>query len=165
MLDTTQSVAGGGLYCSFWLGPHCFAVPAVSVREVHAPAPVTPVAGAPPAVRGYVNLRGQLYLVLDPGDLLLDSRYVASAAGELIVFRADIGESFAIHTDQVGEIVTIRTNQIHLPKSRTDEADAGGGEHNSEHLIVGHATLDTQLITLIAPWELLPTAFAGDSLT
>lgn len=160
MPKTTPTESTVDLYCSFWLGDLCFAVPSTAVREVHAAAPLTPVPGAPSAVRGYVNLRGQLFLVLDPSELLLGAPSSAGQIAELIVFRPEVGEAFAISVGQVGEMLPIAQAQIHVPKARTDDVDLSVAAQRSECLIVGHATLDSLLVTLVEPQRLLPAAFA-----
>lgn len=163
MAETRQGDQTSQLYCSFWLGEHCFAVPSSTVSEVHAPAPLTWVPGAALAVRGYVNLRGQLNLVLDPAALLLGESQPAEGENELIVFRAEIGESFAIAVERVGDMLEIPGSQIHVPKSRTDDLDLSDETHRIERLIVGHATLDSLLVTLIEPRELLSAAVGEGS--
>lgn len=148
------------LYCSFWLGAHCFGVPASAVSEVHAPVPLTRIPGAPSAVRGYVNLRGQLYLVLDPAELLLGTAAASIGDAELIVFRTEIGEAFVIAVDRVGDMLPIPPEQIHVPKARTGDVDLTSQSHRLESLVAGHATLEEFLVTLVEPRKLLPAAFS-----
>lgn len=165
MPETTSVETAVELYCSFWLGDLCFGVPSTAVREFHAGAPLTPVPGAPSAVRGYVNLRGQLFLVLDPSELLLGAPRPADPSADLIVFRPDVGEAFAISVGRVGEMLPIARGQIHVPKARTDDVDLPVGAHRSERLIEGHATLDSLLVTLVDPRQLLPATFADATRT
>jgi len=149
------------LYCSFWLGEHCFGVPSTSVSQVHAPVPLTFIPGAPTPVQGYVNLRGQLYLVLDPGELLLKRPQPVGQEAELIVFRASMGEAFAIAVERVGDMLAILGPQIHTPGGRAGDVDLSSDARLTESLIVGHARLDTLLVTLVEPRKLLPAAFAN----
>ena len=51
----------------FSLGAEAYAIPLRHVREVLELAPLTPVHGAPSAVRGVMNLRGQVVPVVDLG--------------------------------------------------------------------------------------------------
>ena len=147
------------LYCSFWVGKRQFGVPVLLVKEVHAPTATTPIPGTPPAVRGYVNLRGNLYLLIDPDELLTGDAKPVAADGDLIVFKATAGENFAIQTDRVGDIVAVRGEQIAVPK--TDAGQASGRQRCTESLIIGHAKLDHTLLTLVEPRELLAAVF-GD---
>lgn len=160
MSETTMHETLGELYCTFWLREHSFGVPSTTVSQVHAPAPLTTIPGAPPAVLGYVNLRGQLYLVLDPSELLLSRPQQVAERAELIVFRAEIGEAFAIAVDRVGDMLPIPEARIHVPKARPDDVDLSVTEQRLASLSVGHATLDSVLVTLVDPSKLLPVAFA-----
>ena len=148
------TTAAPALYCTFWIGERQFGVPAVLVKEVHAPTATTPIPGTPPAVRGYVNLRGNLYLLVDPGELLTGDARPAAADGDFIVFKATAGENFAIQTDRVGDIVAVRGEQIAMPKAAQARA-----QHGTERLIVGHAKLEHTLLTLVEPCELLAAVF------
>jgi chemotaxis signal transduction protein len=159
MFEPTQLTSLESLYCTFWLEGQCFGIPSSTVSEVHAPVPLTTIPGAPAAVRGYVNLRGQLYLVLDPGELLLGRPQPAQATHELIVFQAEVGEAFAIAVERVGDMLPIAAEQIHVPRARTDDVDLSSEEHRAARLIVGHATLATQLVMLVEARELLTAAF------
>jgi chemotaxis signal transduction protein len=107
-----------------------------------------------------VNLRGQLFLVLDPGELLLGLPQPGDTPLELIVFRDEVGESFAIAVERVGDMLPVPAAQIHEPKARTDDVDLSDRRQRAENLTVGHATLDAQLVTLIDPRRLLSAAFA-----
>lgn len=52
-------------YCTFELGSLLLAVEACSVQEVLRSQPITPVPLAPGSVKGLMNLRGQIVLVVD----------------------------------------------------------------------------------------------------
>mgnify|MGYP002780930330 CR=1 FL=1 len=157
MMEAIENDSPIALYCSFWVGRHCFAVPSNAVSEVHTPVPVTRVPGLKSTVSGYVNLRGQLYLVLDPGELLIGAPIADGSAG-LIVFRPEVGEAFAICVDQVGDMLSIHRAKIHTPKARADDIDLSDDSHNRESLISGRATMETCLVTLIDASKLLPAA-------
>jgi chemotaxis signal transduction protein len=151
------------LYCGFRVGERRFGVPVALVKEVHAPTTITAIPGAPPEVRGYVNLRGNLYLVLDPRALLTGEPVNNAETGNFIVFKATAGENFAIQTDGVDDIVAICGEQIDVPK---DETRRGNGKDNHlQRLIIGHAKLDNGLMTLVEPRELLNAAFHGSQAT
>jgi len=52
-------------HCAFRVGPYRMALPAPSVLEVLQSAPCTPLARAPAAVLGVINLRGQIVATVD----------------------------------------------------------------------------------------------------
>ena len=52
-------------FCTFFLSGYLFGVPVPQVQEVIRFQPMTPVPLAPAAVRGMINLRGQIVLAID----------------------------------------------------------------------------------------------------
>lgn len=158
MPETSAMEGDKELFCSFSLGEHHFAVRTRSVSEVHTPVPLTPIPGAPKAAIGYVNLRGQLFLVLDPGELLLGVPVSPDECSGLIVFRPEIGEAFAIAVERIWDILSIAPSQIHVPRGRADDVDLSNTTFRSESLVSGYATLDSVLVTLVDPAKLLSEA-------
>ena len=114
-------------------------------------------------MRGYVNLRGNLYLVLDPRELLTGEPAATVSDGAFIVFKATAGETFAIQTDSVENIVPISSDQIDVPKTETRRLS--DKEDHGQRLVTGHAKLDGGLMTLIEPRELLSAVFHGSHAT
>jgi purine-binding chemotaxis protein CheW len=57
-------------YVGFKVDGHLFGINILTVREIIRNVDFTPVELAPPAVRGLLNLRGQIITVLDPGPSL-----------------------------------------------------------------------------------------------
>ena len=151
MTISELTTEGPGIYCTFWLDQHCFGIPSWTIREIHRAVPLTPVPGTAGRICGYVNLRGQLYLVLNPDGLLLDQVTVRKVARDLIVFRQEIGESFAIEVDGIGDITPIGDDQYHVQIS--DQSSGAQFELPSarQGLVTGHATLTHQLVTLVDP--------------
>jgi len=143
------------LFCTFTAAGHRFGVPAQLVREVHAATAITPVPGAPRAVLGYANLRGHIYLVLHASHLLAHASATPASEAQLVVFKPEAGESFALETGAIGEMTAIAPHQIDVPKG----ADGVVGE---TPCVIGHAKLDRELVTLIDPRQLLAVAFADN---
>ena len=73
LLDATETGAAGlrsdsmasQQFCTFLLDGYLFGVPVPQVQEVIRFQPMTPVPLAPPAVKGMINLRGQIVLAID----------------------------------------------------------------------------------------------------
>ena len=58
MADVTQ-------YCTFWVGSLYLGIDVHKVQEVMRTLEMTPVPLASPAVRGLINLRGQIVTAID----------------------------------------------------------------------------------------------------
>ena len=94
----------GSQYCTFSVDDIALAVPVAQVQEVMRHQPVTPVPGAPPEVRGLINLRGQIVVALD-----LRRRLGRPDTGEVpldVVVRSG-GESVALLVDAIGEVIEV----------------------------------------------------------
>ena len=133
-------------YCTFRLAEHLFGVPILDVKEVNAATLFTVVPHAPAEVCGYVNLRGWIFLVLDlrlmlglePGEVKPDSR--------LVLFKPEVGESFAVLVDQIGDIVRLDSDHIEQDRpSDTLRAD----------LITGVGKLENELLIVLEPRRFL----------
>lgn len=155
MLNPLEGAFTASLYCTFTAAGHRFGVPAELVREVHAPTAITPIPGAPRSVVGYANLRGHLYLVLAADRLLLHNDCHARGEAQLVVFKPEAGESFALETGAIGDMVSVAAHQIDVPHSTDDAARA-------TPCVTGHAKLDHELLTLIDPTQLLTAAFNAE---
>jgi purine-binding chemotaxis protein CheW len=151
MPSFTPNADAAGIFCTFWLAEHCFAVPSWTIREVHRAVPLTPIPGTSQTIRGYVNLRGQLYLVLNPDDLLMGQGSQDRPQRDLIVFRHEVGEAFAIEVDAIGDIMPISVEQHHVQIAAQDSSGYQDATALLPGLVTGHATLATQLVTLLDP--------------
>lgn len=150
------------LCCTFWLGAYRFGIDAVAIREIRAHTACTPIPLAPPAVRGYVNLRGHLYLALDLRSLIDMPASAARAEGYLIVFQAAVGASLAVCVDRIGGTVEIRQEEIDRPRDGGGDTGAASWSAASvQDLLEGVARLDDGLLTILEPRRLLPALARG----
>jgi purine-binding chemotaxis protein CheW len=136
-------------FCTFHLGDGLFGLDAMLVQSVNLPPPLTPLPHAPAAVRGYVNLRGQIHLILDLKELLKLGSVQAGPDTRLIVFKAVLGDPFGVLIDRVGGVVSLGSDQIEAgrPAETDSPADA---------LVCGVGKLDGELITLLDARKVLP---------
>ena len=143
-------------YCTFWLGNGLFAAEASLVKEVAVLPCMTPIPQAPDTVRGYVNLRGQIVLVLDLKCLLLRSAARIGNDTRLVVFRSCLGEPFGILVDRIGDIVSLHEDRIEKCASGNY---ANGGDNRTppeEELITGIGKLADELLSILDARKLLP---------
>ena len=52
-------------FCTFWISGRHLGVDVLDVKEINSEINLTPIFHAPKEVIGYVNIRGQIYLILD----------------------------------------------------------------------------------------------------
>jgi len=143
-------------YCTFWVGNGLFGTEASLVKEVAVLPCMTPVPQAPDAVRGYVNLRGQIVLVLDLKRILLRSLTPIGDDTRLVVFRGCLGDPFGILVGRIGDIVALHDARIEKCATGTY---ARGGEQRTppeEELISGIGKLAGELLSVLDARKLLP---------
>jgi purine-binding chemotaxis protein CheW len=112
------------------IGDERYAVPIQEVREVASVGELTPVPGAPRAVMGVQNLRGQVVTVVDLGALLGTSTPVARRA---LVVVEDGGDPVALAVDTVVDVGAV---------------DAQPGE-DVDAPLAGSAVVDGRLVGLL----------------
>lgn len=95
----------------FRLADEEFAIPIDQVREIIRSAPMTPVPGAPAAVKGVLNVRGEIAAVVD-----LRVRFGLPAKDgpdnkHLIITAVDKG-LYALMVDEVAEVLRVAPEEI-----------------------------------------------------
>jgi len=143
-------------YCTFSLGNGLFGIEASLVKEVAVLPSMTPIPQSPTAVRGYVNLRGQIVLALDLQSLLLQRPTPIGDDTRLVVFRPCLGDPFGILVDRVGDIVALHDERIETCMAGSL---ANGGEKQAppeEELVTGIGKCDGELLSILDARKLLP---------
>jgi purine-binding chemotaxis protein CheW len=143
-------------FCTFRLGGDLFGADTLVVKEVTPLPPMTPIPHAASAVRGYVNLRGQIFLVLDLNCLLGRNPTQIGVDTRLVVFRPDLGDPFGVLVDCIGDIVTLRGDQIEQHPSAALAKDAEIDMRYDEELIMGIGKLDRELLSILNARQFLP---------
>jgi purine-binding chemotaxis protein CheW len=137
-------------YCTFRLAGRLFGFDIRAVKEVNTQAAFTPVPHAPPAVCGYVNLRGNIYLVLDLRRLLGMAPAAVTADSRLLIFKPAVGESFGVLVDAIGDIVTLDGDRTEAWRPEEGESLAEAGE-----LVAGIGKLAGELLVIVEAQRLL----------
>jgi chemotaxis signal transduction protein len=127
-------------FCSFKIDHRLFGVDILQVREINTEVSFTPIFHSPPQVRGYVNIRGQIHLVVDPRVPLGLPEHLPVKGKQLLIFKQSVVESFALLVDKVGDIVQVGEDRI--------ENIDGMGERS---LITGVIKLDGTLLEVLQP--------------
>lgn len=141
-------------FCTFWLSGRLFGVDIFNAKEVNTTVEFTPIFHAPKEVEGYVNIRGQIYLVIDIRQLLGFEKSEITEDSRVVIFKDDIGESFGVLVDKIGDVVEVAENEIEKMKKGRDF----GGDLNArlDDLTTGVCRLKDNLLVIINPKVLLP---------
>src|SRR4051794_28626709 len=93
-------------YCTFFLDEHYFGIDVLKVQEIIRFQQMTRVPLAPPAVRGLINLRGQIVMGIDLRRRLGLQGAAAEATPVNIVVRTDDG-AVSLLVDEIGDVVEV----------------------------------------------------------
>jgi purine-binding chemotaxis protein CheW len=100
------------LFCSFRLDGHLFGVDMLDVKEVTTETTCTQIAHAPDEVRGFVNIRGHIYLALDLRRLLGMPLAEPTPDARMILFKPAVGQAFGVLVDEISEIHVAMPDRI-----------------------------------------------------
>jgi purine-binding chemotaxis protein CheW len=155
--DPLQAESSGAhTYCTFQLQGGLFGIDALAVKEISVLPSLTPIPHAPSSVRGYVNLRGQIFLVMDLNRLLHLGETRVGFDTRLIVFREHLGDPCGILVDNIGDMVELSTDRIEKHQSGALPREQSADSLPQEELIAGVGKLDAGLITLLDAAKFLP---------
>jgi len=130
----------GCRWVTFQLADEIYGINVMQVQEVLRLSEIAPVPGAPPAVMGIINLRGNVVTVIDTrelfnlsaNDLTDQSRIMIVECNKVIV---------GLLVDSVAEVVNIDNDEI-------DVAPSVGSDDNSRY-IQGVYNLDGSILILV----------------
>jgi purine-binding chemotaxis protein CheW len=143
MIENTQ------LFCTFRSADHWFGVPVGDVKEVTTQTNCTRIPHAPLGVAGYVNIRGHIFMALDPNLLLgLDAK--TAPEKRLILFKPGVGPSFGLLVDEVGDIVAVDKSQIENFGAGAHEL-AASASFDRANLITQVCRLPEGLLVILEP--------------
>lgn len=104
----------GTQFCTFHLGPLFIGVEVHRVQEVIRFQPMTGVPLAPPAVRGLINLRGQIVTALDLRERLGLPPRAADKLPMNVVIRTDDG-AVSLLVDGIGDVMDLDERGFESP--------------------------------------------------
>lgn len=101
-------------FCTFYLERYLFGIDVLSVQEVLREQRMTRVPGAPPIVRGLINLRGQVVTAIDLRRRLGLEPLPEGRPSMNVVVRTDDGVvSFLV--DDIGDVVELDAEDFEGP--------------------------------------------------
>jgi purine-binding chemotaxis protein CheW len=101
-------------YCSLRVGDLLLGIDVARIQEVLRETSITPVPLAHPAIRGLINLRGQIVTAIDLRRRLGLERAAENARFTTMVL-GETGESLALVVDSVGDVVQVDAESFESP--------------------------------------------------
>lgn len=91
-------------FCTFWVDGQLFGAPVTQVQEVIAHPPMTRIPLAHPAIRGMMNLRGQIVMAIDLRRRIGISKLLPGAPPVHVVVRMR-ETAVSLIVDEIGEVL------------------------------------------------------------
>lgn len=135
-------------FVSFRIGEELFGVNILDVREVTPLIDITPVYHAPDEIKGYVNIRGEIHLVLDLRYLLGFSCEEPTEESRIVIFKPKIAESFGILVDKIGDVIEVKSEQIET-ESRIESSSSSNHNENASRMVSGVCKLEKELLIIL----------------
>lgn len=136
--------------CTFFLGGICFGVDVVRVQEVIRLQQMTRVPLANEAVRGLINLRGQIVTAID---MRLRLQLPVGEHDPMnVVIRADDG-AVSLLVDDIGDVVEVDESSFELPPNTMPA--------RARELVRGVYKLEGRLLLLLDTERALVTSKAN----
>ena len=141
--------------CTFTVAGRTYAVDVLAVREVNPDIVLTPVPHTVGTVRGLVNVRGQVFLILDLQQSIRGVAAELLSTTRLVLFKERVGTAFGILVDRVGDIITIRPDQVLDMSAGEDDVSEGP---DSELPALGVVKLEEHLVIVLDPARIIGLA-------
>ncbi len=148
-------------FCTFHLAGRLYGVNILDVKEVTTEVAITPIFHAPAGVKGYVNIRGHVHLVLDLKLLLGFENMVVKESCRVVLLKPHVGDSFGILVERIGDVVRVEGDLIQdrrrVAENKGEEFDGHDRRQVSEQLIKGVCKLEKSLLVVLEPRNFLRT--------
>lgn len=113
-------------WVTFTVADEVYALNVLDVQEVLRAAEITPIPGAHPAIRGIINLRGNVVTILDARVFFSLPEKPFDDDSRIMVVELRTGEVAGIVVDSVAEVITLDEDDVNDAKRTTSDE---GSEH------------------------------------
>lgn len=122
-------------WISFQLGGETYLLPIDDVREVTPYSPPNPVPGAPAAIEGVLNIRGEVVSILSGQKILGLAPQHDCEEAKIIILENTLGV-IGLCVDSIGEIITFNPSQVESNAHTSDQNLIKGTIHINNHLMI-----------------------------
>lgn len=154
-------------FCTFRLEGRLFGVDIMTVQEVNQETAITPIYHSPQAVKGYINVRGQIYLVVDLRMLFGFDPKEIDKKNRVVIFKNSVAQPFGVLVDSIEDIVMVETNSIVERRQNTNKKSNSEDENkvvrkSHQALTLGVSKLDNDLMVVLNAFGILESVAIHD---
>jgi purine-binding chemotaxis protein CheW len=151
-VDVCSLQQGSLQLASFWLGDMLLGIDIQQVQEINRNLQLTRVPHAAPAVRGVINLRGEVVTVIDLRTVLKLPQVPVSRESRNVIVTSG-NDQIGLLVDRVADVITASHEEVGPRPGNLDRVDAS--------FFSGVLTLDSGLLVILDIEETL-AAVASD---
>ncbi len=140
--------------CTFAIEDRRLGVDILDVKEINTETDFTPIFHAPRAVKGYVNIRGQIHLILDLRLIMDLPEKPVDEESRLVLFKPEVGDNFGILVDRIGDVMEIHREMVE-DRRKADEGVPEAGDRRGLDLGSGVCKLEDGLLIILDAKQLL----------
>ena len=142
-------------FFTFKMHDRLFGVDITEIKEVIEKKKWTPVFHAPKVVKGYTNVRGQIYLVLDIAGIL---GYTSDdQEGFVMIFKSKVGEAFGVFLEAMGDIIQVNEENFEdIKTAEYDTDDVGCKKFLNLEIVSNICKVNGEVLTIIDANKILP---------
>jgi len=142
-------------YITFYIENKYFGIEILDVKEIYSDVVITPIFHSAEDIKGYINIRGEIYLVGDLRKLLGLQKSFINVEEKLIIFKDTIFESFGIVIDRIADVISINDNDVEKFSAHTDEFNEDAFWTKEHKIMDGICKLDNGLLILLNSREIM----------
>jgi len=140
-------------FSTFRIDGRLYGVDIQDVKEINTEKKFTPIFHAPKEVKGYINIRGQVYLLLDLRLIFGFEAKEISSASRVVLFMPEVGDPCGILVDSIDDVVTVDHNLIE--NRRQSHETHKGDDRRGVDVGEGVCKLEEELLIILNARKLL----------
>ncbi len=141
-------------YCTFRLAGRLYGVDIKDVKEINTEISYTPIFHASQEIKGYINIRGQIYLLLDLRKIFGFADKEIDEVSRVVLFMPQVGEPCGVLVDSIEDVVTVNEKMIEERRNK-DQQVPEGTERRAADAGEGVCKLDNELLIILNAERLL----------
>jgi len=140
--------------CTFYMADKQYGIDILHIKEINTSIDFTDIEHAPEEIKGYVNIRGNLYLIADLKKMLriehVDNNDIED---KIILFKSGVMKLFGILVDRIADTVEIKKVDIYDRRANeSDENNEYKNRRKDKHGIgAGIVKVEDELIIVLNP--------------
>lgn len=142
-------------YCTFRLSDRLYGVAIRDVKEINTEVRYTPIFHATKEIKGYINIRGQIYLLIDLRKVFGFEDKKEDANTRVLLFMPEVGELCGILVDSIEDVVTVDEMEIENRRKSDKEAPDGQDRRRGHDVGEGVCKLTDELLIILSARKLV----------